>query len=131
LILAGGRDTIASLSNSFHRSLHELFWPEAIQAATAARLVFEKLFSTCMTNIDMSRLHSGKGPCCDGGDTRRVDDDLAIKDDRYCARIDDEWVDIPNEPVAYRPNRTGRTMVWPYYLDVHPMARCCSPGRMG
>jgi hypothetical protein len=26
------------------------------------------------TNVDMSRLHSGKGPCCDGGDAKRVDD---------------------------------------------------------
>jgi hypothetical protein len=63
-------------------------------------------------------LHSGKGPCCDGSDAKRVDDvDWESKDGHYRVRIDGEWVDVPNEAVVDGPNRAGRTMVWPYYLE--------------
>jgi hypothetical protein len=77
-------------------------------------------------------LHSGKGPCCDGTDAKRVDDaDWDTKDDHYRVRIDGEWVDVPKDAVVDGPNRAGRTMVWPYYLDGHPKARCFMPGSMG
>jgi hypothetical protein len=77
-------------------------------------------------------LHSGKGPCCDGSDAKRVDDaDWETKDSHYRVRIDGEWVDVPNEAVVDGPNRAGRTMVWPYYIDGHPKARCFMPGSMG
>jgi hypothetical protein len=77
-------------------------------------------------------LHSGKGPCCDGSDAKRVDDaDWETKDSHYRVRIDGEWVDVPNEAVVEGPNRAGRTMVWPYYMDGHPKARCFMPGSMG
>jgi hypothetical protein len=77
-------------------------------------------------------LHSGKGPCCDGSDARRVDDaDWETKDSHYRVRIDGEWVDVPNEAVVDGPNRADRTMVWPYYIDGHPKARCFMPGSMG
>ena len=76
-------------------------------------------------------LHSGKGPCCDGSDAKRVDDvDWESKDGHYRVRIDGEWVDVPNEAIVDGPNRAGRTMVWPYYLDGHPRARCFMPGSM-
>jgi hypothetical protein len=77
-------------------------------------------------------LHSGKGPCYDGSDAKRVDDvDWETKDDHYRVRIDGEWVDVPNDAVVDGPNRAGRTMVWPYYLNGHPKARCFMPGDMG
>lgn len=77
-------------------------------------------------------LHSGKGPCCDGSDAKRVDDaDWETKDGHYRVRLDGEWVDVPNEAVVDGPNRAGRTMVWPYYLDGHPKPRCFMPGSMG
>jgi len=76
-------------------------------------------------------LHSGKGPCCDGTDAKHVDDvDWESKDGHYRVRIDGEWVDVPKEAVVEGPNRAGRTMVWPYYLDGHPKARCFMPGSM-
>jgi len=76
-------------------------------------------------------LRSGKGPCCDGSDAKRVDDaDWESKDGHYRVRIDGEWVDIPREAVVDGPNRAGRTMVWPYYKDGHPKARCFMPGSM-
>jgi hypothetical protein len=76
-------------------------------------------------------LHSGKGPCCDGSEATRVDDaDWESKNGHYRVRIDGEWVDVPDEAVVDGPNRAGRTMVWPYYLDGHPKARCFMPGSM-
>ena len=70
-------------------------------------------------------LRSAKGPCCDGTDAERVDDaDWETKDGHYRVRIDGEWVDVPNEAVVVGPNLAGRTMVWPYYLNGHPKARC-------
>jgi hypothetical protein len=77
-------------------------------------------------------LHSGKGPCCNGSDAKRVDDaDWETKDGHYRVRIDGEWVDVPNDAVVDGPNRAGRTMVWPYNLNGHPRARCFMPGSMG
>ena len=77
-------------------------------------------------------LRSGKGPCCDGTDAERVDDaDWDTKDGHYRVRIDGEWVDVPNEAVVTSPNLAGRSMVWPYYIDGHPKARCFMPGSMG
>ena len=77
-------------------------------------------------------LHSGKGPCCDGSDATRVDDaDWETRDGHYRVRIDGEWVDVPDEAVVPGPNYAGRTMVWPYYLNGHPKARCFMPGSMG
>jgi len=77
-------------------------------------------------------LHSAKGPCCDGNDAKRIDDaDWETKDGHYRVRIDGEWIDVPNEAVVSGPNRAGHTMVWPYYLNGHPRARCFMPGSMG
>ncbi|WP_225117621.1 hypothetical protein [Bradyrhizobium sp. BRP22] len=76
-------------------------------------------------------LHSGKGPCCDGTDAKRVDDaDWESKDGHYRVRIDGEWVDVPREAVVDGPNLAGRAMVWPYYQDGHPKPRCFMPGSM-
>jgi hypothetical protein len=77
-------------------------------------------------------LHSGKGPCCDGSDAKRIDDaDWEINDGHYRVRIDGEWVDVPNDAVVDGPNRAGHTMVWPYYINGQPKARCFMPGSMG
>ena len=60
----------------------------------------------------MKALRSGKGPCCDGGDAKRIDDaDWEIEEGHYRVRIDGEWVDVPWEAVVDGPNREGRTMV--------------------
>jgi hypothetical protein len=76
-------------------------------------------------------LHSGKGPCCDGSDATRLDDaDWETRDGHYRVRIDGEWIDIPTDAVVDGPNRAGHAMVWPYYQDGHPKARCFMPGSM-
>ncbi|MCS3445787.1 MULTISPECIES: hypothetical protein [Bradyrhizobium] len=77
-------------------------------------------------------LHSSKGPCCDGTDAQHIDDvDWETRNGHYRVRIDGEWVDVPNEAVVPGPNLSGRPIVWPYYIDGHPKARCFMPGSMG
>ena len=77
-------------------------------------------------------LHSGKGPCCDGSDAKRVDDAAwESKDGHYRVRIGEEWVDVPNEAIVPGPNLAGRTMVWPYYQNGQTKVRCFMPGSMG
>jgi hypothetical protein len=56
----------------------------------------------------IASLHSGKGPCCEGADAKRVDDaDWDTKDDHYRVRIDGEWVDVPKDAVVDGPNRAA------------------------
>ncbi len=76
-------------------------------------------------------LRSGKGPCCSDADGSAVSDvDWETKGGHYRVRIDNEWVDVPDEAVITEPNRIGRTMVWPIrgYLGVS--IRCFMPGSM-
>jgi hypothetical protein len=76
-------------------------------------------------------LRSGKGPCCSDADGSAVSDvDWETKNGHYRVRIDNEWVDVPDEAVITEPNRVGRTMVWPIrgYLGV--TIRCFMPGSM-
>jgi hypothetical protein len=76
-------------------------------------------------------LRSRKGPCCSDADGSAVSDvDWETKNGHYRVRIDNEWVDVPDEAVITEPNRVGRTMVWPIrgYLGVS--IRCFMPGSM-
>jgi hypothetical protein len=76
-------------------------------------------------------LKSGKGPCCSDADGTAVSDvDWESYNGHYRVRIDNEWVDVPDEAVITEPNRIGRTMVWPIrgYLGIS--IRCFMPGSM-
>jgi hypothetical protein len=76
-------------------------------------------------------LKSGKGPCCSDADgTVVADPDWESKDGHYRVKINNEWVDVPKDALITEPNRAGRTMVWPFYLDGHPVVRCFIPGSM-
>jgi hypothetical protein len=76
-------------------------------------------------------LRSGKGPCCSDADGSAVSDvDWETKDGHYRVRIDDEWVDVPDEAVITEPNRIGRTMVWPIRGYLGLSIRCFMPGSM-
>jgi len=77
-------------------------------------------------------LHSKDGiQCCDNADGMVLADvDWDIKDGHYRVRLDGQWIDVPNDRVITEPNRAGRTMVWPYYLDGNPTIRCFMPGTM-
>ena len=76
-------------------------------------------------------LKSGKGPCCSDADGTAVSDvDWESANGHYRVRLDNEWVDVPDEAVITEPNRIGRTMVWPIrgYLGI--TIRCFMPGSM-
>jgi hypothetical protein len=76
-------------------------------------------------------LRSGKGLCCSDADGFAVSDpDWESKSGHYRVRIDNEWVDVPDEAVITEPNRYGRTMVWPIKGSLGISIRCFIPGSM-
>ena len=81
-------------------------------------------------------LHSGNGPCCSDADGRALSDvDWESKDGHYRVRIEDQWWDVPDDAVITEPNRAGRTMVWPVYVNplggpLRVNIRCFMPGSM-
>jgi hypothetical protein len=76
-------------------------------------------------------LRSGKGPCCSDADGSAVSDvDWESKDGHYRVRLDDQWIDVPEEAVITEPNRAGRTMVWPIRGYMGVTIRCFMPGSM-
>jgi hypothetical protein len=59
-------------------------------------------------------LKSGKGPCCSVADGLAVSDpDWESKNGHYRVRLQNEWIDVPDDAVITEPNLAGRTMVWP------------------
>jgi hypothetical protein len=76
-------------------------------------------------------LKSGKGLCCSDADGFAVfDPDWESKDGHYRVRVDNEWVDVPDDAVITEPNRYGRTMVWPTKGSLGTSIRCFMPGTM-
>jgi len=71
------------------------------------------------------QLESGWGRCCSDADGRIVEDaDWETKDGHYRVRVPNVpgstnmlWVVVPDRSVVTEPNRIGRTMVWPVYVD--------------
>jgi hypothetical protein len=45
-------------------------------------------------------------------------------------RVDNEWVDVPDDAVITEPNLVGRTMVWPVKRSLGISIRCFMPGSM-
>ena len=61
-----------------------------------------------------NRLTSGKGVCCSFADGSVVSDvDWESKGGHYRVRLEDNWIDVPDDALITEPNRVGRTMVWP------------------
>src|SRR3981189_3324642 len=59
-------------------------------------------------------LASGKGLCCSIADGEAVaDPDWESKDGHYRVRLDNKWVDVPDEAVIPEPNRAGRPTARP------------------
>lgn len=81
-------------------------------------------------------LKSGKGACCSDADGSAVSDaDWDTKDGHYRVRLEDQWIDVPDDAVLTEPNRAGRTMVWPVRVrGLDGIAtfdiRCFLPGSM-
>jgi hypothetical protein len=76
-------------------------------------------------------LKSGKGPCCSDADGFAVSDpDWESRNGHYLVRIDNEWIEVPDDAVITEPNRVGRTMVWPIKGSLGISIRCFMPGSM-
>src|ERR1700692_1066877 len=73
-------------------------------------------------------LWSGKGPCCSDADGFALSDpDWESKSGHYRVRVDNEWIDVPDDAVITEPNRAGRTMVWPIKGSLGTSIRCFMP----
>jgi hypothetical protein len=78
-----------------------------------------------------NRLASGKGLCCSFADGFAVaDPDWESNKGHYRVRLDNEWIDVPDDAVITEPNRAGRTMVWPMKGPRGTSIRCFMPGSM-
>jgi hypothetical protein len=76
-------------------------------------------------------LASGKGLCCSMADGETVaDPDWESRGGHYRVRVDDNWIDVPDDAVITEPNRAGRTMVWPMRSGDQISIRCFIPGSM-
>ena len=76
-------------------------------------------------------LASGRGLCCSMADGESVaDPDWDSKEGHYRVRLDNNWIDVPDDAVITEPNRAGRTMVWPLRYDGQIVVRCFIPGSM-
>jgi hypothetical protein len=77
------------------------------------------------------QLASGKGLCCSMADGESVaDPDWDSKDGHYRVRLENRWIDVPEDALITEPNRAGRTMVWPIRFDDQITIRCFMPGSM-
>jgi hypothetical protein len=76
-------------------------------------------------------LTSGRGLCCSFADGVAVSDvDWESKDGHYRVRLENNWIDVPDNAVITEPNRVGRTMVWRLRVDGKIFIRCFMPGSM-
>jgi hypothetical protein len=76
-------------------------------------------------------LASRKGLCCSMADGESVaDPDWDSKNGHYRVRLENNWIEVPDDAVITEPNRAGRTMVWPMRVDDQITIRCFLPGSM-
>lgn len=74
-------------------------------------------------------LRSGKGPCCSDADGFALSDPhWESKSGHYRVRVDNEWIDVPDDAVIREPNGAGRTMFWPIKGILGTSIRCFMPG---
>lgn len=74
----------------------------------------------------------GLNICCDGSDAKSIEDpDWENDAGHYRVRLESKWFDVPDTAVVTVPNRYGRALVWPIYVNGRPtMIRCFMPGSM-
>src|SRR5258708_34438197 len=76
-------------------------------------------------------LASGKGLCCSMADGESVaDPDWESKDGHSRVRLEEKWIDVPDDAVITEPERAGRTLVWPMRFDDQISIRCFMPGSL-
>lgn len=78
------------------------------------------------------QLASGKGMCCsfaDGVSIKDVDWDTAGPNNSYRARLNGQWINVPDAAVVTEPNKFGPAVVWPYQdMNGVTQIRCFLPG---
>jgi hypothetical protein len=75
------------------------------------------------------RLRSGKGPCRSDADGFTISDpDWVSRSGHYRVRIDNEWVDVPDDAVITEPGRQDNG--WPVKGSLGTSIRCFMPGCM-
>jgi hypothetical protein len=73
----------------------------------------------------------GGGLCCSVADGVALEDpDWDTKDRHYRVRIDGQWINVPDDTVIKEPNRSGKTIVWPWRGPAGTTVRCFMPGSM-
>src|SRR5260370_5117685 len=76
-------------------------------------------------------LASGKGLCCSVADGESVaDPDWESKDGHYRVRLENNWIDVPDDALITEPSQAGRTMVWSLRVDDKIFVPCVIPGSM-
>jgi hypothetical protein len=76
-------------------------------------------------------LRSGNGPCCSDAHGFAISDpDWESRNRHYRVRIENEWIDVPDDAVIAQPNRVCRTMVWPIKETLGISIRCFMLGSM-
>ena len=79
-----------------------------------------------------NKLASGMGLCCSFADGFAVSDvDWESKEGHYRVRLENNWIDVPDDALITEPNRAARAMVWPMRFDGQIYIRCFMPGSMG
>src|SRR6476646_8872722 len=83
-------------------------------------------------NAWFNKLAPGMGLCWSFADGFAVSDvDGESKEGHYRVRLENNWIDVPDDALITEPNRAGRTMVWPMRFDGQIYIRCFMPGSMG
>src|SRR5260370_17140098 len=76
-------------------------------------------------------LASGKGLCCSMADGESVaDPDWESKDGHYRVRLENSWIDVPDDALITEPTRAARPMVCPIRFNGEISIRCFIPGSM-
>jgi hypothetical protein len=84
-------------------------------------------YSLSLSSHGFDSLRSGKGPCCSDADGFALSDpDWESRSGHYRVRIDNEWIDVPDDAVITEPNRAGRRWSGPSRdLPEPPFAASC------
>jgi hypothetical protein len=79
-----------------------------------------------------NKLTSGRGLCCSFTDGFAVSDvDWESKDGHYRVRLENNWIDVPDDALITEPNRAGKTMVWPLRFNGQILIRWLHAGQHG
>jgi hypothetical protein len=80
--------------------------------------------------FEQLRSPAGEACCALSDGNTLQDSEWRSRDGHYEVFIRGDWVLVPDSAVIAEPNLYGRTVVWPYYENGRPSARCFLPGSM-